>query len=54
MKVEVAVQGSPSLIVLMVSVELKHHERENYCSELRNCVTVEVAVPGSLSCAPRP
>ena len=27
MKVEVAVLGSPSLIRLMVSVDVKHHER---------------------------
>ena len=40
MKVEVAVLGSPSLMVLMVSVELK----QNYqVSELRSCVKVEVA-----------
>ena len=28
MKVEVAVVGSPSLISLMVSVDVKHHERK--------------------------
>ena len=46
MKVEVAVLGSPSLIVLMVSVVVKQH-----CSisEVRSCVKVEVAVLGSPS-----
>ena len=40
-KVEVAVLGSPSLRVLMVSVDVK--------SEFRGCVKVEVAVLGSPS-----
>ena len=44
MKVEVAVLGSPSLIVLMVSVDVKQH-----CTELRSCMKVEVAVLGSPS-----
>ena len=30
MKVEVAVLGSPSLISLMVSVDVQHHERKNW------------------------
>ena len=39
MKVEMAVLGSPSLISLMVSVDVKHHERDSSpLSELRNCV----------------
>ena len=45
MKVEVAVLGSPSLIILMVSVTVKQHQR----TELRNCVKVEVDVLGSPS-----
>ena len=45
MKVEVDVLGSPSLIVLMVSVNAKQHQR----TELRSCVKVEVAVRGSPS-----
>ena len=45
MKVEVAVLGSPSLIVLMDSVDVKQHR----ASELRSCVKVEVAVLGSPS-----
>ena len=49
MKVEVAVLGSPSLISLMVSVDVKHHEgrRSLEWSELRSSVKVEVAVLGS-------
>ena len=47
MKVEVAVRGSPSLIVLMVSVEVKQHWTKlsgiSY-SELRSCVKIAVAV----------
>ena len=39
-KVEVAVLGSPSIIVFMVSAEVKHHERR------RSCVKVELAVVG--------
>ena len=42
MKVEVAVLSSPSLIVPMVSVDVK--QPLNARSELRNCVKVEVAV----------
>ena len=42
-KVEVAVLGSPSLTVLMVSVDIKQHRR----TELRSCVKVEVDVLGS-------
>ena len=42
MKVEVAVLGSQSLTVLMVSVDIKKHGR----TELRSCVKVEVAVLG--------
>ena len=31
MKVEVAVLGSPSLIVLMVSVDVKQHQKKENC-----------------------
>ena len=49
-KVDVAVLGSPSLIVLTVSVDVKQHwEKMSCCSEVRSCVKVEVAVPGSPS-----
>ena len=44
MKVEVAVLDSPSLTVLMVSVDVKLHW---IWSELRSCVKGEVAVLGS-------
>ena len=44
-KVKVAVVGSPSLISLMVSVDVKQHRNENCVV----CVKVEVAVLGSLS-----
>ena len=44
-KVEVAVLGSLSLTVLMVSVK----QRWTHLSEVRSCVKVEVAVLGSLS-----
>ena len=55
MKVEVAVLGSPSLIVLVVSVDLtqslkkkkkrkKKKTKEDSCPDLRSCVEVEVAV----------
>ena len=44
MRVEVSVLGSPSLIVLMVSVDVKPHR-----NEFRSCVKVEVAVLGSPS-----
>ena len=42
MKVEVAVLASPSLIILMVSVDVKQHSTRGR-SELRSCVKVEVA-----------
>ena len=49
-KVDVAVLGSPSLIVFTVSVDVKQHwEKMSCCSEVRSCVKVEVAVPGSPS-----
>ena len=50
MNVEVAVLGSPSLIVLTVSVAVEQH-RICSVSELRSCVCVkvEVAVLGSPS-----
>ena len=48
MKVEVAVLGSPSLTVLMVSVDVKQRKRKKYMNtELTSCVKVEVAVLGS-------
>ena len=43
-KVEVAVLGNPSLIVLMVSVNVKEHR--TCITELRSCVKDEVASPG--------
>ena len=51
MKVEVAVLGSPSLVSLMVSVDVKHHVYLLIAqsAELRSCVKVEVAVLGSPS-----
>ena len=42
--VEVAALGSPSLIVLIVSVDVKQHSKK-----LRSCVKVEVDVKGSPS-----
>ena len=50
-KVEMTVLGSLSLIVHMVSVDLKATLDLNTLSlsELRSCVKVEVAVLGSLS-----
>ena len=48
-KVEVALLGFPSLIVLMVSMDVKQRCIEQLASELRNCVKVEVAVLGSPS-----
>ena len=49
MAVEVAVVGSPSLIiVLMVSVDVKQH-RTFSLTELRSCAKAEVAVLGSSS-----
>ena len=47
MKVEVAVLGSPSLVVLMVSVDVK--QRLELSADLRSCVKVLVAVLGSPS-----
>ena len=44
MKVEVAVLGSPCL---MVSVDVKQHFKKFKRSELRSCAKVEVAVLGS-------
>ena len=51
MKVEVVVLGSPSLIVLMVSVDVGQHlkKKNSYNLELRSCVKVEVDVLGSQS-----
>ena len=46
MRVEVAVLGSPSLIRLVVSVDVVSLNL-NLSSELRRCVKVEVAVLGS-------
>ena len=49
-KVQMAVLGSPSLISLMVSVDVKQHSTNNFqASEVRSCVKVEVAVLGSPS-----
>ena len=48
MKVEVVVLGSPSLIVLTVSVDVKQHLTCSV-SELRSCVKDEVAVLASPS-----
>ena len=47
MKVEVDVLGSPSLMILMISVDVKQHW--NIASKLRSCVKVEVDVLGSQS-----
>ena len=41
-KVKVAVMGSPSLIILMVSVDVKRYLKINFWS----CVKAEVAVVG--------
>ena len=54
MKVETAVLGSPSLIVFMVSVDIKKIFKKSFnlnvrVSELRSCVKVETAVQGSQS-----
>ena len=50
MKVEKDVLGSPSLIVLMVSVDVKQHPKKEYLRpELRSCVKVEKDVLGSSS-----
>ena len=48
MEVEVAVLGSPSLISLTVSVDVKHHVSISGF-EFRSCVKVEVDVLGSPS-----
>jgi len=45
-KVEVTVLGSPSLIVCMVSVDVKRATLNSNSSEFRSCVKVEVAVLG--------
>ena len=47
---EVAVLSSPSLIILMVSVDVEQFtELELLATEFRSCVKVEVAVLGSMS-----
>ena len=46
MEVDVAVLDSLSLISLLVSVDVKHHERTRPC---QSCVEVELAVLGSPS-----
>ena len=48
MKVEVAVVGSPFLIALLVSVDVKQLELV-FSTELRSCAKVEVVVLGSPS-----
>ena len=50
MKVEVDVLGSTSLIVIMISVDVKQHlkkKKKTHTSELRSCVKVEVGRPNS-------
>ena len=52
MKVEVDVLGSPYLIALIVSVDVKQHStyfRAQECVKVRSCVKVEVDVLGSPS-----
>ena len=50
MKVEVALLGSPSLIVLMVFVDVKQPlKKKSQTSQLRSYVKVEVALLGSPS-----
>ena len=52
MRVEVVVLGSPSLIDLMVSVDVKQHERrqKRNSAELKSCVNREAGLgPHSLS-----
>ena len=45
---EVAVLGTPSLTVFMVSVDEKQRKRKKYMNtELTSCVKVEMAVLGS-------
>ena len=48
MKVEMAVLGSPPLIIHKISVDVKQH-RTRPVPELRSCAKVEVAVLGSPS-----
>ena len=49
-KVEVAVLGSPSVIVRAVSVDVKQHlAKRTPNTELRSCVRKEVDVLGTLS-----
>ena len=47
MKVDVAVLGSPSLMVPTDSVDVKEKIELDISSELRSCVKVDVAVPNS-------
>ena len=47
MKVDVAVLGSPSLIVPTDSVDVKENNELDISSELRSCIKVEVDVLGS-------
>ena len=51
MKVEVAIQGSPTLILIVrtVSVDVKQRSTNHELLELRSCVKVGVAVLGSPS-----
>ena len=52
MKVEVAVLGSPSLIVCMGFVDVRQHLKKKKkwsTTEFRSCVKVEMAVLGSPS-----
>ena len=49
MNVVVAVLGSPSLIVLIASVDVKQHLFESIELELGSCAKVEVAALGSPS-----
>ena len=49
-EVEVAVQSSPSVIVLMVSVDVKQHLKKKISPAVpRSCVNIEEAVRGSPS-----
>ena len=50
MKVEVALLGSPSLIVLIVFMDVKQPlKKKSQTSLLRSCVKVKVAILGSPS-----
>ena len=49
MKDEVAVLGSPTLISLVVSVDVKQHSTNRDAAEVRSCVKIEMAVLGSPS-----